>query len=53
LVIICLVLGLEGLVAMSRVILELHYPTDVVSGAMLGPSFALPSLLVIAVLKRI
>lgn len=36
-----------ALVAASRVILGLHYPTDVVCGAALGAGFALASLLIV------
>ena len=41
-----LVWGFAGLVAMSRVILGLHYPTDVAAGAMLGSAIALFSLFI-------
>ena len=41
-----LVWGFACLVAMSRVILGLHYPTDVAAGAMLGGAIALFSLFV-------
>ncbi len=41
-----LVWGFACLVAMSRVILGLHYPTDVAAGALLGASIALFSLFI-------
>ena len=41
-----LVCGFTVLVALSRVILGLHYPTDVVAGASLGSSLALLSLFI-------
>lgn len=39
-----LVWGFASLVAMSRVVLGLHYPSDVVAGALLGATIALFSL---------
>ncbi len=42
--------GFASLVAMSRVILGLHYPTDVAAGALLGSSMALLSLLIMTTL---
>ena len=42
-----LVWGFTILVAMSRVILGLHYPTDVAAGALLGSALALLSLLLV------
>lgn len=45
-----LVLGFAALVAMSRVILGLHYPSDVVAGALLGVSVALLSLTIFPVI---
>lgn len=44
-----LVWGFAVLVALSRVILGLHYPTDVAAGALLGSCIALTSLLIISV----
>lgn len=40
--------SLAALIALSRVILGLHYPTDVAAGALLGGSLGLGSLLVSA-----
>jgi undecaprenyl-diphosphatase len=37
-----------ALVALSRVVLGLHYPTDVVAGAIVGASLALASLRILA-----
>lgn len=42
--------GFASLVAMSRIILGLHYPTDVAAGALLGASIALLSLFIISAL---
>lgn len=44
-----LVWGFAALVAMSRVVLGLHYPTDVAAGALLGSIVALLSLLVMTI----
>ena len=40
--------GFALLVALSRVVLGLHYPTDVAAGALLGGGIALGSLAVVA-----
>jgi len=44
--VVALVWGFACLVAISRVILGLHYPTDVGAGALLGASMALLSLFI-------
>ncbi len=44
-----LVWGFAALVAMSRVVLGLHYPTDVAAGALLGSVVALLSLLLVTI----
>jgi undecaprenyl-diphosphatase len=41
--------GFTGLIALSRVVLGLHYPTDVFAGALLGCVLSLTSLLLITV----
>jgi len=38
--------GLAFLIALSRVVLGLHYPTDVAAGAVLGGALAMVSLTV-------
>ena len=45
-----LVCGFASLVAMSRIILGLHYPTDVIVGGLLGSIVALFSLFVIGLI---
>ena len=44
-----LVWGFTSLVALSRVVLGLHFPTDVAAGALLGSTLALSSLFLFAV----
>jgi undecaprenyl-diphosphatase len=47
-VLLWIVVPFAALVALSRVVLGLHYPTDVAVGALIGASLALASLSLVA-----